>query len=61
MKLKKEDLIKGGGIMVRTKSGSIGTVYNNDSTYFGKVKVRFDDGTNLLCAAENLEIIGYVD
>ncbi|MFC5046920.1 hypothetical protein ACFSTE_15885 [Aquimarina hainanensis] len=55
------------GLIVKTKNGKKGYIYNNDTIYDSKAKVHIVDeqyketGEKLLCDTKNLIVIGYKD
>lgn len=48
------------GRIVKTKSGLIGKVYNDDIYHKDKIKVYTEKG-KMLCTPETLIVIGYFD
>ena len=49
------------GIIVLTKTGKKGIVYNKDNYINNKVPVHIEGEDNLLCEVSSLTIIGYID
>jgi hypothetical protein len=49
-----------GGKIVEVKSGQ-GKTYNSEKPIRGKVVVHLEDGKKMLCAPENINIVGHWD
>lgn len=49
------------GYLVETKTGKRGVSLHSDAPVNGKIVVRLDDGSKILCEKESLKFLGFHD